>query len=286
MMDKQSILKMIKDKEAELDIVKPILTPADDVLMKDMIRKINDAVGSCFRGYSDIVDQYIEGAGEIVAEYIFQFEDHKIRASLLHHLIGNKTYSIKPVKNAAEIVWQLYTVYRDSADCDIWVIQMSYDDAFVRLRAKKLADRLVEAVRDPLVFSALPRTVKMLAAWKKPELEAILLDVLEHPEKMEEYLKTPAVQERYAFDQRQMERECRRWKTTSVLKAVVGIQHYPSERALGLLNQYEVFKRTEMQQKLLTCKTRTEKYDVKYDYENLLKIVLKSINQIANTLDV
>ena len=279
-MDKQSILEMIKDREAQLDIEKPILTAADQALMQNMIREINEAVGGRLRGYSDLVDQYIHGAGEIVAKYIFRFEDQGTRASLLLHLVGNKTYSVKPVQDAAEIVWQLYTAYRNSEEFAVWTIRMEYYDAFARLRAKKMADRLIESVRNPLEFNALPRTVKMLAALKKPELEAILLDALADPEKMEKYLRIPAVREQFRFDQHQVEKECRRWSTTSVLKAVVGIQYYPSEMALRLLRESDARKQEEMQKKLLTCKTRTEKYDVKYDYDHIQKVVLKSIGQI------
>ena len=283
-MDKQSILEMIKDREAQLDIEKPILTAADQALMQNMIREINEAVGGYFRGYSDVVDQYIQGAGEIVAKYIFRFEDQGTRASLLHHLVGNKTYSVKPVKDAVEIVWQLYTAYRNSEEFAVWTIRMEYDDAFARLRAKKLADRLIESVRNPLEFNALPRTVKMLATLMRPELEEILLDALADPGKMEKYLKTPAVREQFRLDQQQVEKECRRWSTTSVLKAVVGIRYYPSERALDLLRLYESGKQAEMQQKLLSCKTRTERYDVQYDYGNIQKIVSESIGQIEHAL--
>ena len=49
-MDKQSILEMIKDREAQLDIEKPILTAADQALMQNMIREINEAVGGRLRG--------------------------------------------------------------------------------------------------------------------------------------------------------------------------------------------------------------------------------------------
>ena len=181
-------------------------------------------------------------------------------------------------------MWQLYTAYRDSEEFAVWTIRMAYDDAFARLRAKKLADRLIESVRNPLEFNALPRTVKMLATLKKPELEEILLNALEEPEKMEKYLKTPSVQERFRFDQQQIEKECRRWSTTSVLKAVVGIRYYPSERALDLLRLYEAGKQAEMQKKLLSCKTRTERYDVQYDYGNIQKIVSESIRQIECAL--
>lgn len=283
-MDKKDIIVLIKDHEAELDIEKPIMLPADGLLIQDMVMEINTAVNGRFRGYSDIVDQYIQGAGEIVLKYICLFEEQMVRASLLHHLVGNKAYSIKAVKHAPEIVWKLYEACRDSKEYAVWGVQRYYDDAFVRLRSKVLADRLIESIKNPLEFSALSRTVKMLATWKKPELEAILLDVLENPKKMEEYLKAPAVQGRFGFDQQQMERECRRWNTISVLKAVVGIQHYPSKRAIQLLRQYEVSKQAEMQEKMLACKTRTEKYDVQYDYGHIQKIVSKSIEQINKAI--
>ena len=283
-MDKKDVIALIKDHEAKLDIEKSVLLPADDVLIHDMVREINAAVNGRFRGYSDIVDQYIQGAGEIVLKYIFRLEKHMTRASLLHHLVGNKTYAIKHVKHAPEVVWRLYEAFRDSEEYVDWGIQQYYDDAFVRLRSKALAARLIASIRNPLEFSALPRTVKMLATWKNPELEPILLDVLEHSEKMEAYLQTQDVRERFAFDDQQIERECRRWSTTAVLKAVIGIQHYPSQRAIQLLRQYEADKLEEMQQKLLACKSRTEKYDVQYDYSHILKTISKSIEQINKVI--
>lgn len=285
-MDKLEIIEKIKEFEAQLDIDQPVLSQADETLMKQMVQEINAAVGEHFRGYSDIVDRYVAGAGEIVEKYIFQFESHMTRASLLHHLVGNRTYAIKSVNNAAEIVWQLYTDCRTSAEFAEWGIQQYYDDAFVRLRAKVLADRLIESIRNPLEFSALPRTVKMLASWRKPQLEGILLNVLQKPEEMENYLHSLEIQRRFGFDQMQIEKECRRWKSTAVLKAVVGIAYYPSQRAVELLCLYEANKRTEMQEKLLMSKTRTEKYDVKYDYEHILKVISNSIDQIDKAIRI
>ena len=50
-MDKKDIIVLIKDHEAQLDIEKPVLLPADDGLVRDMVREINAAVNGRFRGY-------------------------------------------------------------------------------------------------------------------------------------------------------------------------------------------------------------------------------------------
>lgn len=277
---------MIKEHEAQLDVSSPVVSKQDAAVLHDMIQEINMACGSNFRGYSDISDSLIAGSGDIVAKWIFHLQSHMTRASLLFHLAGDRQNGVKPIKNCANIIWQLYSDYRVSSEYFDRRIQMEYDAAFVALRSKALSENIVRIADNPLEFSWLPRTMKMVASWKPVGFPKLLRKALEQPELMCEFLSTQdsEIMLRDAGDS--IEHECNRWKETASFTAVVGLKYFPSEQNLALLRGFAQQREAEMLIKLAQCHTRTEKYDVEYDYKYGLKVIAKSIAQISKAMSI
>lgn len=72
-MDKHFVLSKIKDYEAHLDNVAPLMESDDQLIMNELIREINNTCHVKIRGFSDLCDSYIKGAGSIIAKHIIAF---------------------------------------------------------------------------------------------------------------------------------------------------------------------------------------------------------------------
>ena len=285
-MTKDAIIQMIRDHEAQLDATSPVVSNQDAAVLDSMIQEINEVCGSRFRGYSDMANFLIAGSGDIVAKWIFHVQSHMIRASLLFHLVGDRQNGMKPVRNCADLIWRLYSEYRASSEYFDRRIQMEYDAAFVALRSKALSAYLVHVADNPLEFCWLPRTMKMVASWKPTGFSEVLRKALEQPEAMNMYLRAQSADVKLRDSGDSLERECERWKETASFTAVIGLKHYPSEQNLALLKSFAQYRETEMLEKLAQCQTRTEKYDVEYDYKYGLKVIAKSITHISQALSI
>lgn len=80
-MDKHFVLSKIKDYEAHLDNVAPLMESDDQLIMNELIREINNTCHVKIRGFSDLCDSYIKGAGSIIAKHInlLSFASHTFR---------------------------------------------------------------------------------------------------------------------------------------------------------------------------------------------------------------
>lgn len=166
-MDKHFVLSKIKDYEAHLDNVAPLMESDDQLIMNELIREINNTCHVKIRGFSDLCDSYIKGAGSIIAKHINCFHSHLIRSALVFHLVGSKKHECGRVNGCEQIIWNLYNEYRNSVTFVDNSIMMEYDSAFAQLKSKKLLDQLVSLAQDPYLFSFFPQTMKMLARWCK-----------------------------------------------------------------------------------------------------------------------
>ena len=77
-MDKHFVLSKIKDYEAHLDNVAPLMESDDQLIMNELIREINNTCHVKIRGFSDLCDSYIKGAGSIIAKHI-----NRVRTSVI-----------------------------------------------------------------------------------------------------------------------------------------------------------------------------------------------------------
>lgn len=151
-MDKHFVLSKIKDYEAHLDNVAPLMESDDQLIMNELIREINNTCHVKIRGFSDLCDSYIKGAGSIIAKHINCFHSHLIRSALVFHLVGSKKHECGRVNGCEQIIWNLYNEYRNSVTFVDNSIMMEYDSAFAQLKSKKLLDQLVSLAQDPYLF--------------------------------------------------------------------------------------------------------------------------------------
>ena len=149
-----------------------------------------------------------------------------------------------------------------------------------------MSAKLVHVAENPLEFSWLPRTMKMVASWKPTSFSVALRKALEQPEAMNEFLRSKGNEIKLIDSSDSIERECNRWQETATFTAVVGLKYYPSEQNLALLNTFAQHREDQMHLKLAQCQTRTEKYDVEYDYRYGLKVIAQSIQYMSKAMSL
>ena len=152
----------------------------DRALFNEMAREVNETVGTNFHYIAEFQFYVIPGAGSIIAKYINQFQSLIIRCDLMHHLVSDR------VENCADIVYEQYLAFENSDFYNRQCSSRSYvaivlDNAFRKLKPKKLKKQLIVAVQNPMNACLLPFTMRMLASWKIPEMDALCQDYLQYP---------------------------------------------------------------------------------------------------------
>ena len=284
-MDKNCIISTIKDREAILDVVTPVICESDQVIMQEMIREINASCdnGMKLRGFSDASYFYVPGAGEIVARYVNRFTSHTVRASLLFHLVGNKKYSCPKIVNCESIIWNLYVQYKESPYYINDFVQLYFDDAFVKMKPKRIVTEMLSLARNPLDFCWLPGTMEMLSRRKIPSFGDLLEHYVDHPEIIHDYLKKTDISSRFS-DEESLQKQLSRWNGQGRYTAIIGLKYYPSQRVLSKLKLLETQIDTEMKDKLSQCANREDRENIKYDYSGRLMTIRKSILHIEKEL--
>lgn len=164
---------MIECEKRGIDYVCP--SPDKDLLNK-LLGEINSYAGTNYHYLAELDTFNIPGAGSIVAKYITKFSSESVRGYLIPQMVSDK------IKDCDKLVLQLYTHFRlsdeyiaapgEPAPAHIYV---RYDDAFRKLKPKRLAKELMEFAHSPRDAFYLPFTMKMLASWKIPGMKDLLL---------------------------------------------------------------------------------------------------------------
>ena len=177
-MNKNDILNEIRQTMVDYEDEHPSIDNNDCAVIQGILQEINrtSEYNKLFRNIEDLSQYHIRGVGTIVVEHIWELKSQLTRALLLHHLLGNRTHRCQRVKNCKEIVWKLFVNYLHSEEEFDSRILHSYDNAFAVLKPKEYSMKLVELSKDPCLFNCLPRTMGVLAAWRLPDFEEILLD--------------------------------------------------------------------------------------------------------------
>lgn len=142
----------------------------------DLLCEINHYAGTDLHYLAELDAFYIQGAGKIVAKYIERFSSESVKGFLIPHLVSDK------VQGCDMLILQLYLHFRSSdeyiaapgspAPAHIYV---SYDNAFRKLRPKRLSKELIALAYSPRDAFYLPFTMRMLASWKLPEMKNLLI---------------------------------------------------------------------------------------------------------------
>ena len=191
-----------------------------------MLSEINAQNGTNFQYLAELDAIAIPGSGWVVAKYISKYSSESVRAYLLTQLVSDK------VPNCDRIILQSYLQFKSSGDYipppetrSSAHIYVRYDNAFKKLRPKQLTEDLLTIIRNPRDAFYLPFTLKMLASWKIPELQDLLVS---YSSNSNISCQDVGIDSRYAervlppFDF--IKRELR-------FSAINALQHYPSEAA-------------------------------------------------------
>lgn len=284
-MDKHFVISKIKECEAHLDNVAPLMGYDDQLIMNELIRDINNSCQVKIRGFSDLCDSYIKGAGLIVAKHINRFHSHLIRSSLIFHLVGNKKYECERVNGCEQIIWTLLGEYRDSVVFVDNSIMMEYDSAFAQLKSKRLLNPLLTLAQNPYLFSFFPQTMKMLARWKNPSMKKVVMDYFTKPELIKAQIAMSL--NRICDDSDPiLQREYSRWDSHGQYTVIICLRYYPSTQVLGKLIQFETLTVEEMEENLSKCCERNDRIQIKDIYSDRLLTIRKSIAEIKKKLGI
>ncbi len=154
--------------------------PAEDrPILREMLGEINAQCGTNIQYLAELDAYHVIGAGNIIVNYIEQFSSESVRAYLIPQLLLDK------IKDCDKLVLHMYLHFRDSkeyiaapgkpAPAHIYV---RYDNAFRKLKSKRIVPDILRILVSPRDAFYLPLTAKMLASWKVPELKQILLNYL------------------------------------------------------------------------------------------------------------
>lgn len=205
---------------------------ADRVSLKKMLREVNSILGTNFQYLAEFAAFDIRGAGPIVARYIDQFESESVRGYILPQMVSDK------VQDCDKIVLRLYHHFKAS---DSYIstpgrpssahIHVRYDDSFKRLKPRRLQHELMELVCNPRDAFYLPFTVRMLASWRTPGMQELLLSYLDGKSVTGQaiglYEKTENVDSLIEGIKREL-----------TFTAIEGLKHFPTADTLLTLKRY------------------------------------------------
>lgn len=204
----------------------------DGMVLKKMLIDINESLGTDFHYLAEIDAFDIHGSGQIMARYLGQFQSESIRAYLIPQLVSDG------IDQCADIVLQSYLHFKKS---DEYIanqgkpspahIYVRYDNAFRRLKPKRLKAELLALSYNPRDAFYLPLTMRMLASWKLPAMEEILLSYLDGSKIADESVGLPSGAENYFPRLSSFQRELK-------FTAIEGLKYYPTERNIELIRMY------------------------------------------------
>lgn len=211
-------------------------SPSDKKLLKKMFREINRSLGTHIRYLAEMDAFIYHGSGEIVAQYIKQFETESVRAILLAQIIADK------IPDCDLLTYELYMHFKCS---DSYISQPfkpsplhitgSYDNAFRRLNPRRLKAELLELARSPRDAEYLPLTMRMLASWRVPQMHDVLLSYADSDRLTSEDVGLDPNDDR------------RRAPTLETIKrnlkftAIAGLKYYTTSEAKSVLNRFSAY---------------------------------------------
>lgn len=222
------LLDNIEKEKAGIDYIYSV---EDKSVLEELFNEIKTCTGVSISYLAEIDAFAINGAGQIMAKYITRISSDSVRCFLIPQIVSDK------VPNCSQILLQLYHNFRESneyiaknaapAPCHIYA---RFDNAFAKLKSKKMKMDLLDVVKNPRDAFYLPFTTKMLASWKMPELKEILI---KYSRKDNITAKEVGIDGRgeYTPSYDTIKRELR-------FIAIDGLRYYPSKEVQALLETY------------------------------------------------
>lgn len=202
---------------------------SDRVILDELFPELNALFQTDFHYLAELDAYSIKGAGELFLKFIDRFESEYIRAILMMQLIEDG------VKYAEREVLRLYQHFKSS---DEYIskqnqpssahIYVKYDNAFRKLKPKKLKDDLVSLIVTPRDAYYLPLTTQMVASWQIPELQDVLIAYLDGSDITSESVGLPADADGYYPSLDTIKRQIK-------FSAILGLKYYPCDKVRNLL---------------------------------------------------
>lgn len=204
----------------------------DRLILDEMFAEINGYAGTNFHYLAELDAFTIPGSGEIMAKYVWRLETPFVRSLLLAQMVADR------IPDCDRLVLALYEDFRTSPVCTLDPegaptagICVRYDNAFRRLKPRRLKRELLALAEDPRDAYRLPFTARTAASWKLPEMYAPLLRYAYSENITPEQLGFPADtqprQQRIAHIRRELQ-----------FTAISGLKYYPTPETEQVLLEF------------------------------------------------
>lgn len=212
-----------------------ICPETDKALLHELLNEINSHAGTNFQYLAELDAFNIAGSGKIITKYITGFSSETVRGYLIPQIVADRA------ADCDTLILQLYLHFKSSdeyiskPECPAPAhIYVRYDNAFRKLKPKRLAKDLVKLAGDPRDAFYLPFTVRMLASWRLPEMYDLLL--------------------RYSYSDELTARDVGIYdgsdapfyppleiiKRELKFTAIDGLKYFPSSEAVGIIESFAV----------------------------------------------
>lgn len=220
------LIASIEREKKGLDYIYP---NTDKELLYKLLDEINRYADTDYHYLAELDAFNIPGAGSIVAKYITEFSSESVKGYLIPQMVSDK------IKDCDKLVFQLYMQFRAS---DKYIakpgepapahICVRYDDAFRKLKPKRLAKDLMELAHRPRDAFYLPFTMRMLASWMMPEMKDLLLSYCTKDSFSAHDVGIQDGKQQYFPSLEFMKREL-------TFTAIYGLKYYPSEEVRDMI---------------------------------------------------
>lgn len=147
----------------------------DRKVLDEMLEEISYC-GRKLHYLAELDNLNVVGSGPVMAQYIRRFSSEGVRAYLIPQIVSDR------VPDCDKLVLELYQHFKNSdtyfpkpGESSPAYIYVRYDNAFRVLKPKRLKEELIKLAYSPHDISRLPFTVRMLASWKLPEIQELLI---------------------------------------------------------------------------------------------------------------
>ena len=224
--------KVLQDSiENEKNGIEYRCSSSDRVILDELFAELNAMCQTNFHYLAELDAYSIRGAGELFLKYIDRFESEYIRAILMTQIVEDG------VKNDEQVALRLYRHFKNSDEYISTQNQPSpahiyakYDNAFAKLKPKRLKDELLSLIGTPRAACYLPLMVQMVASWKIPELQEVLIYYLDGSDITAESVGVPADADGYYpsidFIKRQVK-----------FSAIAGLKYYQCDKVKELMKE-------------------------------------------------
>lgn len=218
--------------EKEKEGIDYAYTNADREILEQLLKDINDLALTDFHYLAELDAFNIPQTGQIIARYIKKFKSESVRGYLVPQMVSDR------IKDCDKLVLALYLHFKESEEYisepnspSSAHIYVRYDNAFRKLKPKRLKKDLVQLAHNPRDAFYLPFTMRMLASWKIPEIKEILLNYLESSNITAESVGIEESEKKYYPSLESIKRDLK-------FTALAGLKYYPTEEVVETILQY------------------------------------------------